>query len=140
MPRRQIGMVEIIGLDAHFDEAAHQAREGLDSVVDATQQHALTEHGYAGVDEPAAGGARLQREFTRVIGMQDDIERLSGCAECGDQVFADKRRFDDRDARVNPDDPHMGDRRRGLAKTSRNRRGDRTSGSPPVRITSHISS
>ena len=40
-PLREIGMMQIIGLDAHLDKAAHQRRERFDIVVDAAQQHAL---------------------------------------------------------------------------------------------------
>ena len=35
VPRRQVGMMQVIGLDAVFDKAAHQLLQRLDIVIDA---------------------------------------------------------------------------------------------------------
>ena len=41
--RREIGMVQVVRLDAGFDEAAHESCQRLGVVVDAAQQHALAD-------------------------------------------------------------------------------------------------
>ena len=40
---RQVGMMQVIGLDAGFDKAAHQIRQGLDIVIHALEQHGLAD-------------------------------------------------------------------------------------------------
>src|SRR5262245_12056793 len=57
---REVGMVQVIGLDTAFDEGAHEIAEGRRVIVDAAQQHRLAEHRDAGVDEPRARRARLR--------------------------------------------------------------------------------
>ena len=53
VPRREVGMVQVIGLDAHRDETAEQGLEHRRIVVDAAQQHALRQYRDAGAHQPA---------------------------------------------------------------------------------------
>ena len=139
--RREIGVVQIIGLHPRLDEAAHQRLQRLDVVVDALQQHALADHRDAGVDQPPAGGARLGRQLARMVGVQRDIDGLVVAAASAPSASAG----------VTRSGAATGSRvcqrstltcaivRRAPASTSASRRGDSASGSPPVSTTSQIS-
>ena len=56
--RRQIAMMQVIGLDAVFDEGPHQGFQNFGIVIYAAEQHGLADQGNAGIREPRAGGAR----------------------------------------------------------------------------------
>ena len=68
--RREIAVVEIVGLHPVLDEGAHQGRQRLGIVVHALEQHRLADERDAGVGEPrerrAAGGG----EFARMVGVE----------------------------------------------------------------------
>ena len=103
-------MVQVIGLDAAFDESPHQRFERRRVVIDTAQQHGLADHGNAGVDDAGAGGAGLAGQLTRMIGVQRDPGHSTRNLERRDHLAADARRFDDRHTRVNADDPDVVDR------------------------------
>ena len=124
MPRRQIGMMKIIGLDPRGDEAPHERGERFDIVVDAAQQHALAQHRNAGVDQLGAGGARLGGQFARMIGMERDIDRLPRWPQNIDKRVADERGLRDRHACVNAQDFDMLDRVELRDDRAPSRRGD----------------
>ena len=73
---RQVGVVEVVGLDPHRDELAEQLFQHRDIVVDPAQQHALRQHRDAGVSEP--GHRRLDRigQLARMVGVDYHVDRL----------------------------------------------------------------
>ena len=61
-----------------LDEGAHERGQSFDIIIDAGEQHALTEHRDACIDQSGAGCARRCGQFARMIGMQGDVDRLAG--------------------------------------------------------------
>ena len=74
---REIAVMQVVRLDAAFDQGAHQFAERLRIVVDAGKQHRLAQHRDAGIDQPRAGLARRVGQFTRVVGVQHHVGRLA---------------------------------------------------------------
>ena len=113
---RQIGVVQVIGLDPAFDQRPQQRAERLDIVVDAAQQHRLAQHRNAGIDETRKRRARAFSQFARMIGMQNDERRLAA-AQRAHQSRRDPLRRRDRHAGVHAD--HLDVLDRGKPPTSR---------------------
>ena len=109
--RRKIAMMQVIGLDAAFDEGPHQRFQDFGIVIDATQQHRLAHQGNAGVRQPRAGGAGLGRQFARMVGMNGDPGRRALRAQRPNHVAVDARRRGHRHAGVDADDLDVIDRR-----------------------------
>src|SRR5690348_51437 len=78
---REIAVMQVVGLDAALDERAHERTERRGIVVDALEQHRLTEHRDSGVDQARAGGARVRAELPGMVDMQHDVARLAGSLE-----------------------------------------------------------
>ena len=108
-------------------------------VVDAAQQHRLADHDDAGIDQPGAGRARLRREFTRMVGVKGHIGGLARRFQGSNQRSVHVIGLHHRHAGMKTDDLDVLDRQQAACMISSSRRGDSTSGSPPVRITSQIS-
>ncbi len=109
--RREIAVMQIIGLDPRLDESAHQGGERIDVVVDAFEQHALADHRNSPIDQPFASRARLKRQFPGVIGVQRDIDGL--VVPAGQRLghrIGDALGRGDGQARVPAQDFHMRDR------------------------------
>jgi len=102
--RGKIGMVQIIGLDTVFDEAAHQVGQNRRIIVDALQKNGLADHGYAGIDQPCAGVSGSIAEFAGVIGMQGDIGGFAARLQCFDQWRVNAVGIDNRHAGMETDD------------------------------------
>ena len=68
---------------------AHQAVERFDIVVDALEQHALTDQRDTGIDEARNGAAGGGRKLARMIGVQRDDTCDAGCDQGGDEVVRD---------------------------------------------------
>ncbi len=78
----EVGVVEVVGLDARLQEGAHQVGEGVDVVVDAGEQDGLAQQRYAGVNKARAGGAGGRRQFARMVAVHGDVNGLGCAAEC----------------------------------------------------------
>jgi hypothetical protein len=135
---REVAVVEIVGLDPAFDQGAHQFAEHRRLVVDATQQHGLAQHGNAGIDQARAGRARLRGQLARMVGVQHHVGRLARALSERTSAGVIASGLDHGNARVHADDLDVLDRAERVDDL-REARGDSTSGSPPVRITSQIS-
>ena len=70
--RREVAMMQVIGLDPAFDEGPHQGLEHAGFVIDAAKQHRLAHQRNAGIGQPRAGGAGLGCELARMVGMNGD--------------------------------------------------------------------
>ncbi len=79
--RSEIAVVEIVRLHAALDQGAHEITQASRIVVHAAQQHGLTQHGDAGIDQTGARGPRLGAELACVVGVQHHIGRLAGGLE-----------------------------------------------------------
>ena len=106
---RQVGMVQVIGLDPHRDEAAEQCFEHRRVIIDAAQQDALRQHRDPGPHQPADRRAHRRRQFARMVGVDHHINRLVG-RQCRDEGGADPPRLGDRHAAVKADHREMRDR------------------------------
>ena len=106
---RQIAVVQVVRLDATFDESAHQRFERRRIVVDAAQQHRLADERNAGVGEFCAGRARLRGQFARMVRMYCDPGRGALDLQRIDQRGGHPSRIGDRNTRVDADDLHVGD-------------------------------
>ena len=106
--RRQVGMMQIIRLDAVLDKGAHQVGQRLDIVIDALQQHALADQRDLGFAQPRNGRPRLRRKFAGMIGMDRHPGGDAGRDQGGDQFVAHPRRIDHRHAGVPAHDLDMG--------------------------------
>ena len=73
---RQVGVVQVIGLHPHRDQAAKQRLEGRRIVVDAFQQHRLAEQRDARPRQPPGCGLARRGQLARMVGVEDDIDRL----------------------------------------------------------------
>jgi len=89
--RREIAVVQVVGLDPRLDEGPHQPGERRGVIIDPAQQHRLAEHRNPGVDDPGAGGPGRGRQLTRVIGVQGDIDGPAPALQRRDQVAAGRR-------------------------------------------------
>ena len=116
---RQIGVMQVIGLDTCFDEGTHERFQRFDIVVDAPQQHTLANHRNAGIDQTCASGAGLSGQFAGMIGVQSDIGRGAGHDQCGNKIVGDTRGIDDGNAGVPTDDLHMGNSGEAFADLTR---------------------
>ena len=103
---RQIGMVQVVRLDPHRDEAAEQRFKHRGIVVDAAQQYTLRQHRNAAARQSPDRGADRLRQFARVIGVHDDIDRLLG-TQSRDQRRTDTDRIGNRHTRVKADHRDM---------------------------------
>ena len=82
---RKIAVMQVVGLDAAFDELAHQRAERLWIVVDALEQDRLAQHRDAAVHEPRAGRAGGVGQLARVVGVEHDIDGPARRAERADE-------------------------------------------------------
>src|SRR5438876_11574799 len=73
---REIGMVEVIGLDPRGYQASEQAFEHRRVVVHALEEHGLAQERNAGLRELAAGRTECRRELSRMVRVDRDVERL----------------------------------------------------------------
>ena len=64
--------MQVVGFDANFDERPHQCFERVGIVVDAAQQHCLADDRDTGIDDAGDGGARVVRQFARMVRVQPD--------------------------------------------------------------------
>ena len=104
-------MVQVVRLDAAFDQRAHQRAERLRIVVDAGEQHRLAQHRDAGVDQPRAGLARGLGQFARMVGVQHHIGRLALGFERPHELRRDAGGIGGRHAAVHADHLDVRDRR-----------------------------
>ena len=92
-------MVEVIGLDPRSHQASEQAFEHRRVVVHTLEEHGLPQERNAGLRELAAGGTERQRELSRMVRVDRDIERLFRI-ERGDQGGTDPSGIDHRHPRM----------------------------------------
>ena len=121
-PRREVAVVQVVGLDPRVDEAAHQPVEHLDVVVDPFQEHGLADEQNPLVGEAPAGGARLGRQLARVVGVDGDDDGLLPDGERARHRRRHPLGRGDRQAGVpakGPDVVDRGDRRRRLGDAAR---------------------
>ena len=69
-------------------------------VVDAPQQDGLAQQRDAGIDQPAAGGARRRRQLARVVGVKHDVGRFAVGLERAGEIVRDPVRLRHRHARM----------------------------------------
>ena len=69
---RKVAVMQIIGFDPAFDEAAHQRFQCGGIIIDAAQQYRLADHRDTGIDNVSAGRAGLAGQFPDMIGVQRD--------------------------------------------------------------------
>ncbi len=124
--RREVAVMQVVGLDPVLDEATHEGFERARVVVDAAQEHALAHHRDAGIDQAGAGRAGGLRELTRMVGVKRHVDRAGKFFEGCDEGVIDAGRFHHRHAGVEAQHLHMRDRaeRRGDGGESPGREGE----------------
>lgn len=123
--RRQVAVVEVVGLHPVLDEGPHQLPEGFGVVVDAGEQHRLADQRDAGVGEAGDGGAGRRGEFAGMIRVYRHPSGDARRRQRGDQRVRHPFRRDHRDAGVEAHDPYVVDVRKGLNQLGNSpRRGD----------------
>ena len=71
-------MMQIVRFDAALDQGTHQGRKRRRIVIHPADEHALAQHGNAGIDDARAGRARTRGKLARMVGVQHHIGRLAG--------------------------------------------------------------
>ena len=132
-----VELVQVVGLDAGREHGAEQGLQRRGAVVDAAQQHGLAQQRHAGAAQAGEGGVRRGRELARVVGVEDQPERLATVASAAASAAVTRAgsAFGTRVWMRSISICGIAARRADIAPS---RRGDSISGSPPVRITSRI--
>jgi hypothetical protein len=107
---REIGMVQVIGLDAVLDEGPHQGTERPDIGIDALEQHRLAQQHMAGIGQRRDRGAGVLGELARMVGVDRDVAGLARNAQRLRVVRRDPSGIDDGHAGVPARDLDVRDR------------------------------
>ena len=136
----EVRVVQVVGLDPASPRrrASGPTRVSTSSLTPRRSTVWLTMAMPASI-EPCAGGARRRRQLARVVRVQRDVGRLAAGLQRRDEIGIDPLGLDHRHPGVEADDPAHARSPRGARRSRARRRGESTSGSPPVRITSQIS-
>src|SRR5215472_10530118 len=102
----EIGMVKVVGFDAHRDETAKQGFQSRRIVVDAAQQHGLRQKRNGRAAEPSHRLPHPLGQLARVVCMDRHIDRLFGSERFYERVI-DAARIDDGNPRVETDHGEM---------------------------------
>ncbi len=143
-PRRQIGMVEVVGFHPIGHQRAEEVRQRLRPIVHAAQQHGLREHGNAGIRKPGEGAARLRRQLRRMVDMNSHIGGEPLRPQGRHQIRADPFRRRDGHAGVEAHHLNMGEVGEALRQMSHAARGEHEGIAPgqddfpDLRVVRHI--
>ena len=101
--------MQIIGFDAQFDETAHECRQRFKVIIHAAQEDCLADQRNARLNQLCERLLCSTTQFTRVIGVKGDIERLLSALQRLNHAFIHARWINSGHARVDAHDFDMRD-------------------------------